>query len=111
MKILHGLCQGNGATPASWLVLSPVLVRISGDGFGATMKSQITRVFLVIAGVLFVDDTNLYIMDACLKSPYDLWHNTQSASTSWGKLHLATGGALKPVKCFYYTVDYDTTIN
>ena len=108
MKILHGLCQGNGAAPASWLVLSSVLVRIyRAMGFGATMTSPITRVFLDIAGVLFVDDTDLYIMDACLKSPYDLWHETQSASTSWGKLLLATGGALKPVKCFYYMIDYE----
>ena len=70
MKILHGLCQGNGAAPASWLVLSSVLVRIyRALGFGATMTSPITRVFLDIAGVLFVDDTDLYIMDACVKSP------------------------------------------
>ena len=58
-------------------------------------------------GVLFVDDTDLYIMDECIKSEYDLWHETQDATTSWGKLLLATGGALKPEKCFYYLVDYE----
>jgi len=58
-------------------------------------------------GVLYVDDTDLYIMDECIKSEYDLWYETQDATTSWGKLLLATGGALKPEKCFYYLVDYE----
>ena len=107
-KILHGLCQGNGAAPASWLALSSILVRIyRAMGFGAKMESPVTRAQLDVAGVLYVDDTDLYIMDECLKSPVDLWQETQSATTSWGKLLLATGGALKPAKCFYYMVDYE----
>ena len=28
LKKLHGMCQGNGAAPAAWLVLSTVLIRI-----------------------------------------------------------------------------------
>ena len=58
-------------------------------------------------GVLFVDDTDLYIMDAFIQSDYNLWYETQSATMSWGELLLATGGALKPEKCFYYLVDYE----
>ena len=108
MKILHGMCQGNGAAPAAWLVLSSVLVMIYKSlGFGSKMRSPIMRVYLDITGVLFVDDTDLYILDECLRTPYDLWHETQSATNSWGKLLLATGGALKPAKCFYYMVDYE----
>ena len=75
MKILHGMCQGNGAAPVAWLVLSSVLVMIYKSlGFRSKMISPITRVYLDITGVLFVDDTDLYIMDECLQTPYDLWY-------------------------------------
>ena len=57
--IMMGLCQGNGAAPASWLVLSSLLVRILRQlGYGTRLQSPITRIFLDIMGVLFVDDTD-----------------------------------------------------
>ena len=66
-RILHGLCQGNGAAPAGWLVLSSVLVRILKRlGFGTKMNAPISRVVLDIIGVLYVDDTDLMIMQSCL---------------------------------------------
>ena len=71
------------------------------QGYGASMKSHVTWAWLDVMGVLFVDDMDLYIMDECINSEYDLWHETQGATTSWGKLLLATGGAMKPEKCFY----------
>ena len=71
------------------------------------MESPITKVWLNVMGVLYVDDTDLYIMDKCIRSKYDLWQETQGAITSLGKLLLATDGALKPEKCFYYMVDYE----
>jgi len=88
--------------------LSSFLVTIYKNlGYGTKMESPITRVWLDVIGVLYVDDTDLYIMDRCIRSEYDLWQETQGATTSWGKLLLATGGALKPEKCFYYMVDYE----
>ena len=107
LTILHGMCQGNGAAPAAWLVLSSFLVSIyKSMGYGSRTQAPITRAWLDVMGVLFVDDTDLYIMDECIKSGYDLWYKTQEATTAWGKLLIATGGALKPEKCFYYVVDY-----
>ena len=47
------------------------------------------------------------IMEECLCSPYSLWKESQEACTAWGKLLIATGGTLKPEKCFYYLVDYE----
>ena len=36
MRILHGLCQGNGAAPAAWLMLRSVLVMVYKNlGFGS----------------------------------------------------------------------------
>ena len=67
MKILHGTCQGNGAAPAAWLVLSLVLVMIYKSlGFGSKMISPITRVHLNTTCMLFINDTDLYMLDECL---------------------------------------------
>ena len=108
LTILHGMCQGNGAAPSAWLVLSSFLVSIyKSMGYGSRTQAPITRAWLDVMGVLFVDDTDLYIMDECIKSGYDLWDETQEATTAWGKLLIATGGALKPEKCFYYLIDYE----
>jgi len=112
LKLLHGLCQGNGAAPACWLVLSSVLVRVYKKlGFGSRVQSPLTRVWLDIMGVLYVDDTDLYIMAECVKSRLAVWEEAQGALTAWGKLLIATGGLLKPEKCFYYMVDYDWQVD
>ena len=96
-RILHGLCQGNGAAPAAWLVLSSVLVRIlKRQGFGTRMRTPITREMLDIMGVLYVDDTDLMIMQGCLDSPTALWEECQRMTTAWGEMLMSTGGALKP---------------
>ena len=108
LLIMMGLCQGNGAAPASWLVLSSVLVRILRQlGYGTRIRSPISRVLLDIMGVLYVADTDLMIMDECIRYPYDLWKESQEACMAWGKLLIATGGTLKPEKCFYYLLDYE----
>ena len=108
LRILHGLCQGNGAAPAAWLALSSVLiVAYKSLGYGSKVMSPITKDWLDIMGVLYVDDTDLYIMNECVKSSVDIRDDSQGALTAWGKLLIATGGMLKPEKCFYYFVDYE----
>ncbi len=69
------------------------------------MQGSITRAWLDVMGVLFVDDTYLYIMDVCHRSHQALWKDMQDFTTTWGHLLTATGGALKPAKCFYYLDD------
>ena len=63
MRILHGLCQGNGAASTAWLILRSVLVMVYKNlEFRSKVKSLMTLVLLSIMGVLFVDDTDLFIM-------------------------------------------------
>ena len=57
-------------------------------------------------GTLFVDDTDLYTWKDGLLDPGELWLQTQSELTQWSTLLNATGGALKPEKCFWYMLDY-----
>ena len=107
-RILHGMCQGNGASPAAWLVLSAVIVAsYKSLGFGCKMRSPITKTVIDSMGVLYVDDTDLYIMHECLRTPMDVWDESQQALDAWGKLLISTGGMLKPDKCFYYLMDFE----
>ena len=68
MRILHGLCQGNGAAPATWLMIRSVLVMVYKNlEFRSKLKFPMTLVLLSIMEVLFVDDTDLYIMSENIK--------------------------------------------
>ena len=57
---------------------------------------------------MFVDDTDLIHikMDENEQADETLF-NLQESITNWGKLLLATGGALKPSKCFYYLISFE----
>jgi len=57
-------------------------------------------------GTLFVDDTGLYTWKNGLLDPGELWVQTQLELTQWSTLLNATGGTLKPEKCFWYMLDY-----
>ena len=74
-------------------------------GFGAKMESLITRAMLDIMGVLYVGDTDLFILNDFASSELNVHEESQSALTAWGMLLISTNGALKPEKYFYYMVD------
>ena len=76
-------------------------------GFSARMQAPITRVWLDTARVLYVDDVDLFLMYKHSRSGLDIFYKLQYALTSWGRLLIKTGRALKPEKCFYYMVDYE----
>ena len=64
------------------------------------------------AGALFVDDADLYTGDDRQPdteertNPAELCRQTQRNLDQWSDLLQATGGALKPEKCFWYLLDY-----
>ena len=105
----QGLCQGNGAAPAGWAIVSVVILNAHKQRrHGATFRCPITNGDGKLAAVLFVDDTDLLHMDMTRTEMLEETHEAlQSSVTSWGTKLLATGGALKPPKCFYYLIDYD----
>ena len=107
-RVLQGLCQGNGAAPACWTMLSAVLMHCYRlEGFGARLLSPISRLLIEFMGTIFVDDTDLVIMDPTLKSSIAVYEEMQRSLYMWGDLLTSTGGALKPEKCFWYLVDYE----
>ena len=108
LHILHGMCQGNGAAPAAWLVLSAMLIRIyKRRGHGAKLRSPITRCWLSQMGVSFVDDVDLFIIKSCLDTEFKLTTEAQSSLNTWGTTLIETGGVLKPEKCHYHMWGYE----
>jgi hypothetical protein len=102
------LCQGNGATPAGWAVVSICIITAhKKKGHGAHFLGPITKLRSHIAGVIYVDDTDLihFHMDES-EDALDTFYGIQEAIINWGKLLLASGGALKPAKCFCHLISF-----
>ena len=105
---LHGLCQGNGAAPACWLMLSSLLMHCyHRQGFGSKMLSPISGLLLEFMGEMFVDDTDLIVMRPDLRSGRAVYEELQSSAWNWGINLNATGGGLKGSKCYWWLVDYE----
>ena len=99
----QGLCQGNGAAPAGWAVISIVIIRAHEEkGHGANIVAPISGTKLNMSGILFVDDTDLLHVNLSGDETVTEAHNAmQQSIMDWGRLLIATGGALKPPKCFH----------
>ena len=105
---LQGLCQGNGAALACWLMISSLLMHCyHRKGWGASLISPMSRTLIHFLGEIYVDDTDLIVMNPRYFSADDLWDDLQDSITGWGKLLISTGGALNPSKCSWYMTDYE----
>eukprot|EP00956_Cyclotella_meneghiniana_P010715 scaffold14988_cov36-Cyclotella_meneghiniana.AAC.2 len=104
----QGLMQGNGAAPAGWAVVSITIIQAhKEEGHGATFLCPITKYRHHAAGILYVDDTDLVHLNLAEEESVAEAHAAlQRAVYSWSDLLIATGGALKPEKCFYYLISF-----
>jgi len=104
----QGLCQGNGAAPAGWAVISITILHAHKEkGHGGHFVCPISDLSGHLAAILYVDDTDILHLD--MHQDQTVWeaHEAlQSSVTNWGKLLLATGGAFKPAKCFYHLIAF-----
>jgi hypothetical protein len=104
----QGMCQGNTASPAAWTVTSiPMINPHRHKGHGAHFIAPISGRKGQLVGEIFVDDTNLIHLNMQLIETTEAAHRKfQDSVTSWGKLLIATGGALKPIKCSHYIISF-----
>jgi hypothetical protein len=95
-KMTQGMCQGNGASPAAWTVAS--ITMINGHkqkGHGIHLICPITKKNLHLVGTLFVDDTDLEHLDMNKVETITEAHAAlQNSIHNWGRILIATGGAL-----------------
>ena len=104
----QGMCQGNGAAPAGWTVDSIVMINAhKRKGHGLHLRAPITNKTIHLAGALFVDDMDVEHLDLNKSETRDEAHQAlQNSIINWGHLLIATGGALKPAKCFFHIISF-----
>jgi hypothetical protein len=102
-----GPAQGSCASPPIWTAISTlILMAYHRDGHGVTMTTAWTALVKKIGAILYVDDTDLLHMNNTGDDTISFIDQVQSALTSWSRLLQATGGNLKPEKCYYYIMSY-----
>jgi hypothetical protein len=104
----QGLCQGNGALPAGWAVVSICIISAhKKKGHETHFTCPITKLKNHIARIPYVDDTDLvHFKMEDEQGKEDAFLCLQEAITNWGKLLLASGRALKPIKCFFHLISF-----
>jgi hypothetical protein len=102
------LAQGSGASPAAWLAISTVILNAyKHKGYGASIWSAWSGMGLCLAALLYVDDTDLlHISRDATLSDNAFVQKVQEATYYWARLLQATGGSLKPAKCYWYFISY-----
>jgi hypothetical protein len=103
-----GLIQGSGAAPGAWTAISTVmLVAYKSKGYSAFFATAWSGVVLSIAALLYVDDTDLlHTCPTDIMTEYEFFSRVQTATHYWATLLQATGGSLKPKKCYWYLLSY-----
>jgi hypothetical protein len=104
----QGMCQGNGSAPAAWTATSIPMIAIQRrKDYGAHLIAPISSQQGHFIGELFIDnnDTNLFHLEMRRnENVFQAHSKLQDGIISWGKLLIATGGALTPPKCSYYLI-------
>lgn len=106
----NGVLQGNGFAAQAWAAISSILFNIyEKEGFGAEISSATEDKKIKLAGMAFVDDTDLMDMERDTESIQELIQRTQDGLDLWNQLIEVTGGALEPRKTDWCIVRYKKT--
>ena len=80
--MIQGLCQGNGAALACWLMLSYLLLHCyDKNGYGLAILSPISQELIAFLGNMYVDDTNLVVTKPHIQTASDVWEELQERVT------------------------------
>jgi len=92
----QGVFQGNGAGPAAWMALSICLIHMLHTfSHTSTISSAITLATLAHSGLLYVDNSDLFILAASpSESPASIIQKLQTNTQLWQGGLQATGGSL-----------------
>jgi len=106
--IFQGLCQGNGAASALWLLISSFLLRfLKHKGCGIQTTSALSRYTLSYVALLYVDDGNFPTFSTIAhESKISVARRHQETVTLWSQSLHATFGALTPSKYFCYPINW-----
>ena len=95
----QGSCQGNGASPAIWLIISMYLVLLMKEEIHTpNITSPLYGITLVHIGFLFVEDIDIVVLATKDEPDTAVYSRLQASITFWNGILRVTGGALKPEK-------------
>ena len=98
----QGTCQGNGASPAMWLMVSMYLVLLGRrEGHVSNFSAAFSKATIRLLGFLFVDDTDLVILGNKGEQVRHVIGRLQRAIQFWNGILRVSGGALAPAKCYW----------
>jgi hypothetical protein len=85
----QGLCQGNRASPAGWAVVSICIINAHKKrGHGTHFICPITQLRSHIAGVIYVDNTDLvHFRTDVYEGREDTFYKLQEAIVNWGNFY------------------------
>ena len=91
----QGYCQGSGAAPAGWAVITVVILRAhKRKGHGAIFVCPVSRKVSKLAAILFVDDTDIIHMRMDLEeSAENVYLAIQQSINNWGGLLIQRSSA------------------
>ena len=104
---LQGGGQGNPAAPPMWTALTITILKIlSTYEPGITMMTSISLTLIVLSAIMYVDDTDMFIFAKPDEQVEEVLDRAQTLANRWTQALWATGGALRPEKCWWYLVDF-----
>ncbi len=105
---IQGLRQGNGAAQAGWTMTNITMIKAHKQkDHGVHLINPISKGGLHVISTIFVDNTDLEHFDMRQNKTAEEAHEKfQENITNWSHLIIATGGALKLIKCFYQLISF-----
>jgi len=105
---LQGLCLGNGAAPACWLIICSILMHCYiSRSFGSRIISPISGAAIDFLGEIYVGDTNLIVTHPDLETPEAVLEGLHSLAEAWSSGLNSTGGAINPGKSRWILASYE----
>ena len=102
-----GICQGNGAGPAIWaLVSSPLLDVLRESGYGAKLHAAIGKTYLHLSGFAFVDDADTIQTGNLGETTTTVLNKAQKELDLWEECIRATGGGLEGEKSDFAVINF-----
>ena len=105
----QGVLQGNGASPATWVIISaPLLEMLRTAGNGGHFVSPISKDYSHTVGFAFVDDTDLIHLDMRKEEKEEeAMSKMQAAIDRWEGGLKTTGGTIVNSKSWVYPIAFE----
>jgi hypothetical protein len=106
---LQGSGQGNGCGPATYVVISSIIIAMmKSEGFGAHFLTAMSLSLIHFVCYVFVDDSDVVHTGTTINSTgEEVAETMQKVVDHWEGGLRATGGALVADKSYWYLIDFE----